>query len=92
MILFFLMMTGVAAAQQSPVREWPSQQSSQQSGTLDQGDDPPMGAGGNCRLNGERIPQGETQCLDVHGERFIATCGRVLNNTSWLMSDEPCGA
>lgn len=88
MILFLLMMTGTAAAQQSPVREWPSQQP----GTIDQGDDPAMGAGGSCRLNGERIPQGESQCLDVRGERFIATCGRVLNNTSWLMSDAPCGS
>ncbi len=87
-ILFLLMMTSVAAAQESPEREWPSQQS----GTLDQGDDPAMGAGGSCRLDGERIAQGESQCLDVNGERFIATCGRVLNNTSWLTSDEPCGA
>lgn len=87
MVFLLLIMSG-ANAQDAPAREWPSQQS----GEVDRGDDPAMGAGGSCRLNGDRIPQGETQCLDVHGERFIATCGRVLNNTSWLMSDEPCGA
>ena len=43
-----------------------------------------------CRLNGRDIPLGQSACVPgPHGGR-IATCGMVLNNTSWQFSETPC--
>ena len=67
-------------------RSWPSQQ-----GIVVWGDDPPMGMSGHCRSDGERIEQGQSQCLSVNGERYEAVCARTLNNTSWQRRG-PCGS
>ena len=77
-------LAGPAPAQEA-ARVWPSQQSG-----MPEGEDAAMGASGSCRLDGERIAQEETACLDVHGERFPALCGKSLNNTSWIRQDGSC--
>jgi hypothetical protein len=43
-----------------------------------------------CRGNGTFYETGQMACLrTVDGPR-LATCGMVLNNTSWKFSDRPC--
>jgi hypothetical protein len=44
-----------------------------------------------CRGNGKQFPVGQTVCLRTPKGPRIATCGMSLNNTSWQMTDEPCG-
>lgn len=39
-----------------------------------------------CLAHGERFRLGERVCLRGR----IAVCERVLNNTSWRLTDEPC--
>ncbi|WP_099867723.1 hypothetical protein [Pararhizobium haloflavum] len=56
-------------------------------GESDQREDPPMGRGGECRHEGNRIPQGERICITANGETFSALCGMSLNNTSWIRQD-----
>lgn len=75
-----------AASAQKPVRDWPSQRS----GVVDRGDDPPMGRGGECRHEGERIAQGESICIELGGRTYPARCGMSLNNTSWIRQDGTC--
>jgi hypothetical protein len=43
-----------------------------------------------CRLNGRDIPLGQSACIPSPRGARIATCGMVLNNTSWQFSDTPC--
>jgi hypothetical protein len=76
------------ALAQDTVREWPSQQGA---ATLDQGDDPAMGRGGRCRFEGDRIEQGESQCItDAQGRSYSAVCAMSLNNTSWIPQEGSC--
>jgi hypothetical protein len=44
-----------------------------------------------CRGNGKQFPVGQTVCLRTPKGPRVATCGMSLNNTSWQMTDEPCG-
>ena len=43
-----------------------------------------------CRLNGRDIPLGQSACIPSPRGARIATCGMVLNNTSWQFSETPC--
>jgi hypothetical protein len=43
-----------------------------------------------CRLNGRDMPLGQSACIPGPRGARIATCGMVLNNTSWQFSDTPC--
>jgi hypothetical protein len=43
-----------------------------------------------CRLNGRDIPLGQNACIPSPRGARIATCGMVLNNTSWQFSETPC--
>jgi hypothetical protein len=45
-----------------------------------------------CRGLGRNFELGETACLETPKGPRIATCGMVLNNTSWYFSDTPCVA
>lgn len=75
-----------AAAEEAEWYLWPSQRGE----GVDHGDAPPMGVGGECRHEGERIAQGETICIEAGGERYRALCGMALNNTSWLRQSGAC--
>ena len=43
-----------------------------------------------CRYKGEKYGIGESICLKSPEGLRMATCGMVLNNTSWQFSDAPC--
>jgi len=43
-----------------------------------------------CRARGEAFELGQSVCLPTAKGARIATCGMVLNNTSWQFSDTPC--
>ena len=43
-----------------------------------------------CRAQGREFELGQTVCLASPKGPRIATCGMVLNNTSWQFSDTPC--
>jgi len=43
-----------------------------------------------CRAQGREFELGETVCLASPKGPRIATCGMVLNNTSWQFSETPC--
>lgn len=43
-----------------------------------------------CRAQGRNFEQGQTACLMSPKGPRIATCGMVLNNSSWEFSDAPC--
>ena len=43
-----------------------------------------------CRAQGRNFEQGQAVCLATPNGPRIATCGMVLNNTSWQFSDTPC--
>lgn len=43
-----------------------------------------------CRSRGRDYPLGQSVCLATPKGARIATCGMVLNNTSWQFSDTPC--
>lgn len=86
MVLAGLIATEPAAQERE--REWPSQLAEDVAGPPD---DPPLGLGGRCRIEGERVDQGETRCLtSATGRRYLALCGMGLNNTSWLPQAETC--
>lgn len=44
-----------------------------------------------CRYPGGYAAQGETVCIDVCGDRYLARCGMVLNNTAWRRVRDGCG-
>jgi hypothetical protein len=51
---------------------------------------PPAAADCTCRALGRDFELGRSICLSTpHGPR-LATCGMVLNNTSWDISSTPC--
>ena len=43
-----------------------------------------------CRSQGRDYEVGKSVCLQTPKGARIATCGMVLNNTSWQFSDTPC--
>jgi len=43
-----------------------------------------------CRSQGRDYELGKSVCLQTPQGARIATCGMVLNNTSWQFSDTPC--
>ena len=43
-----------------------------------------------CRARGQAFELGQSTCLATPKGARIATCGMVLNNTSWQFSDTPC--
>ena len=43
-----------------------------------------------CRSQGRDFELGQSTCLQTPKGARIATCGMVLNNTSWQFSDTPC--
>ena len=43
-----------------------------------------------CRSQGRDYDLGKSMCLSTPKDARIATCGMVLNNTSWQFSDTPC--
>jgi hypothetical protein len=43
-----------------------------------------------CRARGQAFELGQSTCLATPKGARIATCGMVLNNTSWRFSDTPC--
>lgn len=51
----------------------------------------PAGADCTCRALGREYQKGETVCLrNAGGQNRLATCGMVLNNSSWEFSSTPC--
>jgi len=43
-----------------------------------------------CRARGKEFELGQSTCLASPKGPRIATCGMVLNNTSWQFTDTPC--
>jgi len=43
-----------------------------------------------CRSQGRDYDLGKSVCLPTPKGARIATCGMVLNNTSWQFSETPC--
>ena len=43
-----------------------------------------------CRYDGGEIPEGQFACLKTPGGLVMARCERVLNNTSWTITNNPC--
>jgi hypothetical protein len=43
-----------------------------------------------CRSRGRDYDLGKSVCLSTPKGPRIATCGMVLNNTSWQFSETPC--
>lgn len=43
-----------------------------------------------CRAGGRDYEIGRTACLSTPQGFRLATCGMVLNNTSWRFTDTPC--
>ena len=50
----------------------------------------PASADCTCRALGRQFEQGQTACLMSPKGMRLATCGMVLNNSSWEFSDAPC--
>lgn len=51
----------------------------------------PASADCTCRALGREFQTGQTVCLkSPNGQARLATCGMVLNNSSWQFSDTPC--
>jgi hypothetical protein len=53
---------------------------------------PPAGADPKCtcRAHGRQFELGQTVCLMTPKGGRLATCGLVLNNTSWRVSETSC--
>lgn len=43
-----------------------------------------------CRAQGREFDLGQTVCLAGPKGPRLATCGMVLNNTSWQFTETPC--
>jgi hypothetical protein len=43
-----------------------------------------------CRSQGRDFELGQSTCLQTPKGARIATCGMVLNNTSWTFTESPC--
>lgn len=84
-ILVVLLLAATTGAVGAQPREWPSRNAA-----AGPAEDPPMGLGGECRHEGRRIDQGETACIGHGGDRRMARCGMMLNNTSWITQETRC--
>jgi len=52
--------------------------------------DAALAADCTCRSQGRDYELGKSVCLQSPKGPRIATCGMVLNNTSWQFSETPC--
>lgn len=43
-----------------------------------------------CRFKEMSVPEGITVCLNLPTGNVLATCSRVLNNTSWKFLEQEC--
>lgn len=50
----------------------------------------PASADCTCRSQGRDYELGQSVCLQSPKGARIATCGMVLNNTSWQFTEMPC--
>jgi hypothetical protein len=50
----------------------------------------PARADCTCRAQGRVFEQGQAVCLSTPAGMRVATCGMVLNNSSWELSQTPC--
>jgi hypothetical protein len=50
----------------------------------------PAQADCTCRAQGRNFELGQAVCLTTPTGPRIATCGMVLNNSSWELSQSPC--
>jgi hypothetical protein len=50
----------------------------------------PASADCTCRFQGRNYDLGQNVCMQTARGARIATCGMVLNNTSWQFSETPC--
>lgn len=50
----------------------------------------PAAADCTCRALGRDFPLGQTICMPTPAGSQFATCGMVLNNTSWILSEQSC--
>ncbi|TPI30235.1 hypothetical protein FJW07_29530 [Mesorhizobium sp. B3-1-9] len=50
----------------------------------------PLLAAPTCLANGKSFNVGETACLMLAGESYLARCDMVLNNTSWTRIKDEC--
>lgn len=41
--------------------------------------------------DGRRVEKGQTACLRVGGQEFLARCGMSLNNPAWRKIQDDCG-
>ncbi|MBZ9846418.1 hypothetical protein LB565_00175 [Mesorhizobium sp. CA14] len=50
----------------------------------------PSLAAPTCLANGKSFNVGQTACLTLDGESYLARCDMVLNNTSWTKIKDEC--
>lgn len=50
----------------------------------------PARADCTCRANGQDYPEGQLTCIRLSSGSYIARCGKVLNNTSWIKVTDGC--
>lgn len=43
-----------------------------------------------CRFKAQSVEEGMTVCLELPTGNVLATCSRVLNNTSWKFLEQEC--
>lgn len=80
-LLVLLLAASPAAGQEArPSRQWPS---------ASQRWTPPV-HDCTCRAQGRDFRMGESVCLNTASGARLASCGMILNNSSWDVSDTPC--
>jgi hypothetical protein len=50
----------------------------------------PARADCTCRANGQDYPEGQLACIRLSSGSYVARCGKVLNNTSWIKVSDGC--
>ncbi len=43
-----------------------------------------------CLYRGGEVKEGQTACINTVAGNRLARCGKVLNNTSWFVTDQAC--
>lgn len=43
-----------------------------------------------CRYEGRDMPEGSVVCIDLASGRYLARCGKRLNNSAWIRLSEGC--
>lgn len=43
-----------------------------------------------CRANGQDFTEGQIACIRLPEGSYLARCGKVLNNTSWVRISDAC--